>query len=259
MSTVEIKGIVLGEGRAKVIVPITGRNAEELVAQASELARHTLDIVEWRVDFFSEMLNIEAVLEVGRAIVAALGGKPVLFTFRTAAEGGAQAIAPAHYAELNIALIDSGLVDAVDVEQFFDADAGDLVIAAAKRAGVAVVGSNHDFQATPPAAEIVRRLVAMQKRGCDIAKMAVMPHDPGDLLTMLSATWTMASQHAETPVITMSMGGVGVITRIGAQTFGSCATFAMVGQASAPGQVPVEDLQPILHLIDANLSGRGAS
>ena len=38
-----------------------------------------------------------------------------------------------------------------------------------------------------------------------------------------------------------------------AQVVGSCATFAMVGRPSAPGQVPVEQLQPILALVDANL------
>ena len=104
-----------------------------------------------------------------------------------------------------------------------------------------------------PAEEIVARLVAMQERGCDIAKMAVMPADPGDVLTLLGATWTMASQHPTTPVITMSMSGRGLISRMAAQVVGSCATFAMVGRPSAPGQVPVEQLQPILALVDANL------
>ena len=253
MKTVQMKDVVLGEGRAKVIVPITGRTADELVAQASELAKHALDIVEWRVDFFAEALDPESVKAVATKVVDALGGKPVLFTFRTKGEGGEQAATPEQYVALNVALIESGLVDAVDVEQFFDADAGDRVIAAAHDQGVAVVGSNHDFHATPEASEIVKRLVAMQERGCDVAKMAVMPQSQGDVLTLLSATWEMASQHAETPVITMAMAGRGVISRIAAQAFGSAATFAMVGRASAPGQVPGEELQPGLDLIDRNL------
>lgn len=253
MRTVQLKNVTLGEGRAKVIVPITGRDAEELVAQATELAKHELDVVEWRVDFFADALDPDAVLAVAEPVVAALGGKPVLFTFRTKGEGGEQAIEPAAYVELNTRLIASGLVDAVDVELYYDAEAGDAVIAAAHEHGVAVVGSNHDFAATPAADEIVRRLVAMQQRGCDVAKLAAMPTSQADLVTMLGATATMATEHADTPVLTMSMSGRGVITRIAAQVFGSCATFAMVGRASAPGQVPVEDIQPILALVDANL------
>jgi len=253
MGPVTLKDVVLGEGRTKVIVPITGRTADELVAQASTLAAHDLDIVEWRVDFLSDALDIDAVLAVGARVVEALQGRPVLFTFRTKGEGGQQEIDPAQYVAINTAVIESGLIDAVDVEQFYDTAAGNAVIAAAKAKGVAVVGSNHDFHATPPAEVIVERLVAMQDRGCDIAKMAVMPQKAGDVLTLLNATWTMASEHPRTPVLTMSMSGVGVISRIAAQVVGSCATFAMVGRASAPGQVPVEDLQPILALLDANL------
>ncbi len=217
------------------------------------MGEHQVDIVEWRVDFFADALDPDAVLAVAGPVVAALAGKPVLFTFRTKGEGGEQAIEPASYVALCTRLIESGLVDAVDVELSFDAGAGDAVIEAAHEHGVAVVGSNHDFAATPPADEIVRRLVAMQERGCDVAKLAAMPTCRADLVTMLGATATMATEHADTPVLTMSMSGRGVITRIAAQVFGSCATFAIVGRGSAPGQVPVEDIQPVLALLDAHL------
>lgn len=253
MRTVQLKDVTLGKGRAKVIVPITGRTPEELVEQAAALAPYELDVVEWRVDFLDVATQVEGVLEAGRRVVDVLGGRPVLFTFRTQAEGGAQAIEPDAYVALHLAVIESGLVDAVDVELSFDAVAGQRVIDAAHASGVAVVGSSHDFHATPPTDDMVARLVAMQERGCDVAKIAVMPLDASDVLRLLQATWIMTSRHDATPVLTMAMGGLGVVTRLAAQTFGSCATFAMVGRASAPGQVPVEELQPILRLIDANL------
>ncbi|MFV0407986.1 MAG: type I 3-dehydroquinate dehydratase, partial [Propioniciclava sp.] len=116
MAQIQLKDVVLGEGRAKVIVPITGTTADELVDQAVALAPHDLDIVEWRVDDLDVALDPDAVIAAGERIVAALGGRPVLFTFRTAEEGGQQPIDPATYVALNQALIGSGLVDAVDVE-----------------------------------------------------------------------------------------------------------------------------------------------
>lgn len=253
MQTVTVKDVTLGEGAVKVIVPITGTTTELLVEQAARLAEHDLDLVEWRVDHFEQVSDTGQVLDAARRIADALGGKPVLFTFRTAAEGGLQAITPEDYAELNIAVARSGLIDLVDVELYLDREQGDRVIAAAHEAGVKVVVSNHDFEATPPREEIVARLRAMQDRGADIPKIALMPKNPGDVLTLLAATYEMATRHADRPILTMAMAGPGVISRMAGEVFGSCATFAMVGQASAPGQVPVEELQPVLRLLHENL------
>lgn len=253
MGLVRLGDVVLGEGRVKVIVPITGSTARELVAQASALADHAPDIVEWRVDHFVDAPDVGAVLAAAEGVVAALEGRPLVFTFRTAAQGGERTIDPADYEALNTAVVQSGLVQAVDVEDSFDTAAGDAVLAVARAHGVVAVGSHHDFRATPPAEEIVARLVAMQERGFDAVKMAVMPRDAGDVLALLNATWTMADRHAATPVITMAMAGLGVVTRLAAQVVGSCATFASVGPPSAPGQVPLDDLRPILALLDANL------
>lgn len=257
METVQIGDVTLGEGRVKVIVPLTAGTEAELVAEAAALSGHELDLVEWRVDHLDVAPDPEAVVAAGRRLVDALGGRPLLVTFRTDAEGGERAIDPDDYAALYTAVIEAGLADAVDVELAFDEASGDAVIAAARAAGVRVVGSAHDFHATPPADEIVARLVAMAERGCDVAKMAVTPIDAGDVLRLFEATWTMTREH-EMPVITMAMGGQGVVSRLAGQAFGSCATFGTVGRASAPGQLPVDELQPILRLLDEHLSARAA-
>ena len=254
MSPVQLRGVTLGGGRAKVIVPVTGTTVEELVSQTTTLVGVEFDIIEWRVDFLDVAPSPTAVLEAAARVRAAAQERPVLFTFRTHHESGNKPITSEEYRDLNIAAIESGLVDAVDVEHHFERTVGDAIIAAARKAGVPVVGSLHDFTATPPAEDLVRRLVEMQERGCAVAKVAVTPRNTGDVLQLMEATWTMTSQHSSTPVLTMSMGGLGLITRLSPRVTGSCATFAMVGRPSAPGQIPVEKLQPILELIDANLS-----
>jgi len=61
---------------------------------------------------------------------------------------------------------------------------------------------------------------------------------------------------ARQPVITMSMGGTGVISRLSGEVFGSALTFALAGQASAPGQIEVARLKEVLKVIhDSRLSG----
>ena len=114
---------------------------------------------------------------------------------------------------------------------------------------VKVVGSNHDFQATPSREEIIRRLVFMQELGVDIPKIAVMPQNKQDVLVLLSATEEMVREHDATPVVTMSMGPKGVISRIAGKVFGSAITFGTVGKASAPGQLEVSDLRMAMKIL----------
>ena len=104
------------------------------------------------------------------------------------------------------------------------------VIDAAHNYSVRVIASNHDFYATPSKEEIIVRLIKMQELGADILKIAVMPQNSRDVITLLSATEEMARLYAERPLITMSMGGVGLISRLCGGTFGSAVTFGAVGK-----------------------------
>ena len=85
----------------------------------------------------------------------------------------------------------------------------------------------------------------------DIAKIAVMPQNPGDVLTLLSATFE-ASQSLSCPVITMSMKGTGLISRLSGEVFGSCLTFGSAGEPSAPGQIDAAQLKRVLEMIHKN-------
>ena len=116
------------------------------------------------------------------------------------------------------------------------------------------MASSHDFEKTPNVGEMVDRLCRMQKAGADLLKIAVMPCDPGDVLTLLAATWQMKECYATQPVITMAMGGSGVVSRMAGEIFGSALTFGSAGQASAPGQVDVGELKGVLRLLHENLS-----
>ena len=103
-------------------------------------------------------------------------------------------------------------------------------IQAIHAAGKAVVGSNHDFGGTPDKADLLFRLRKMQELGADIPKIAVMPRCPGDVIALLDATQEMSGKYADRPIITMSMGKMGQISRICGEAFGSAVTFASLGR-----------------------------
>ena len=253
MNTVKVRNIEIGAGIPKICVPIVGVTKEEIIAEAKTFDSIPVDVVEWRVDWFENVFEFDKVEDVLKDLREALGETPILFTFRTSKEGGEKAIEPEPYKELNIQAAKSGYVDLVDVEVFTGDEIVKEIIENAHACGVKVVASNHDFDKTPEKDEIVRRLQKMQELNADIPKIAVMPTCKKDVLPLPSATEEMYTDYADRPIITMSMAGTGVISRLCGEVFGSALTFGAAKKASAPGQMGVEDLKTVLELLHKSL------
>lgn len=243
MNILTIRDVTIGGQKPRIIAPIVEPDPAQIPARAQAVRASGADICEWRIDHFADGAATDAVCALAADVRDALGDMPLLITFRTREEGGAAAIAPEMYADLLRALCDRRAADLIDVEYMHPAAQG--IIDHARRCGVATVASNHDFAATPPEAEIVDRLTRMAQMGADIAKIAVMPNSPADVLTLLQATHR-AAETLPCPLITMAMGQTGMLSRIAGGTFGSACTFGSAGQASAPGQLPVSELRRML-------------
>lgn len=253
MNPVVVRNVKIGEGIPKIIVPIVGVTRDDIVSEAKTFDSIPVDVVEWRVDWYEDVFDTEKVKETAAALREALGDIPILFTFRTSKEGGEKAIEDADYAALNKAVAADGNVDMIDVEVFTGDEIVKDIIDSAHECGVKVVASNHDFFKTPEKDDIVGRLRKMQELGADIPKIAVMPQNKKDVLTLLAATEEMSSEYADRPIITMSMAGTGVISRLAGEVFGSSMTFGAAKKASAPGQMGVEDLNTVLNLLHKSL------
>lgn len=244
---VDVRGTRIGAGRPVVVVPLTSATPDALLADAAVVVAAGPDVVEWRVDHLADLAPAR-VAATGTALAGALAGLPLLVTVRTAAEGGHADVDDAAYEALLLAALDAGIADLLDVEVGRDAGTVARLVARAHAAGVPVAGSSHDFAGTPPQDAIVATLLGMADAGADVLKVAVMPHDPGDVLTLLAATWE-AARRTDRPLITMAMGELGVASRLAGGTFGSAATFGTVGAASAPGQVELGALRAALAVV----------
>ena len=205
---VEVKNVKIGEGIPKVAVPIVGTNNVELIKEVKGLKGIKLDIVEWRVDFYENVENIEKVKEILAEIRAILTHTPILFTFRTKKEGGEREVPVEYYVKLNCEIAKTKQVDLVDVELFTGDDYVQEVVETAHANGVKVVMSNHDFFKTPEKEEIVSRLTKMIELNANLPKIAVMPQSEADVLTLLCATNEMKQKYTDQPIITMSMAGM---------------------------------------------------
>ena len=270
-------------GLPAVAVSLTGPSLAQARTQARSAIDAGADVLELRVDLLEEAGALAApapldaataaaqVLECLRGLREAIdttdgadAGSPVLLTCRTTAEGGRAHLDDAAYGALLRSVLD-GLTDwaperrpaAIDVE----VQRGCLpqVCTQAHGLGVDVVASFHDFEATPADEALEEVLARMAREGADLAKIAVWPTSADDVARLLGVCARATAGAGErsglgVPVAAMSMGALGAVSRV-APAFGSALTFAVVpdeqgqARASAPGQLPIQDVRRCLELL----------
>ncbi len=253
---VKVRNLDIGRGIPKICVPIPCQTQAEILDTARKIAgengKSAADMVEWRADWYEDVFLPEKVEETGQALREILGNMPVLFTFRTMAEGGAKrdTVVPLDdYAKLNLNAIETGLFDLLDIELSAGDERVRQVVDWAHKNDVKVIVSSHNYKETPVKDEIVSCLCRMQDLGADIPKVSVMPRSNDDVMTLLDATREMNMNYADRPIIAISMGKLGSMTRVVGEIYGSAITFAAMGKASAPGQMDAENLKETLLLI----------
>jgi 3-dehydroquinate dehydratase I len=247
--TYNIRGITVGEGKPKIIVPIIEKNEALIIEKAKSMLRFPIDVIEWRADAFEDVFDREKTLAVLRDLRNIFPNKILVFSFRTLKEGGDREISSEAYTQLNQIAAESGVVDMVDVALISCTDIAAENITRIHNAGVLVMGSYHNFVDTPEKAVLIRTLMKMQGMGADISKIAVMPNNADDLLTLLNATYETASKYGDKPIVATAMSPAGLLSRLAGEIFGSSMTYGAIGEATAPGQISVELLDDVLNLL----------
>ncbi len=276
-------------GVPAVAVSLTGPTAAHARAQARHAIDAGADVLELRVDLLEEVDALVAfteapgeepsttdsmvvttaaaqVLECLRRMADVVDVTPLLLTCRTAAEGGRARLDDSGYGALLRSVLDElagwepgRRPSAVDVE----VQRGCLpqVSEQAHGLGIDVVASFHDFKATPADDVLEDVLSRMASEGADLAKIAVWPTGADDVARLLGVCARATAAPGKgtglgLPVAAMSMGALGAVSRV-APVFGSALTFAVVPdeqgetQASAPGQLPIQDVRRCLELLRA--------
>ena len=282
--------ITSGSGELPAVaVSLTGPTAARARIQARRAIEAGADVLELRVDLLEEadalvafaeasgaespapdpMVVVTAaaqVLECLRRMADVVDGVPLLLTCRTATEGGRAHLDDAGYGAVLGAVLDDLSTwaperrpAAIDVEVQRGCLPG--VSEQAHGLGIDVVASFHDFEATPADDVLEEVLARMVNEGADLAKIAVWPTSADDVARLLGVCARATADPGEgtglgVPVAAMSMGALGAVSRV-APAFGTARTFAVVSdeqgetQASAPGQLPIQDVRRCLGLLKA--------
>jgi len=246
---IDIRGRKLGGDTPLICSPLVGRTRERVLAEAAAVIAKKPDVIEWRVDYFDAIGDTAVVLATGKALRAVAGDAPIIFTRRSSKEGGERiALDDEGVVRLYDAIGASGVIDFLDFEMSNDPEHVRRVVTAAHAGATRVILSHHNFGYTPGIEFIVQRFLEAERLGGDVAKVAVMPRDRADVLTLLAAT-AQAAAKSRIPLISMSMGPLGAVTRMIGGVFGSSLSFAVGEGSSAPGQMPIADLKAIYEII----------
>lgn len=173
--TVQVRDLVIGEGRPKICIPVMGSTTETLKEAAGHAMKKHPDLIEWRADYFADIENEEVRRQAFDELREILGEVPLLFTIRTRREGGEADLSADQYLKVVSDAIRDEKADLVDVEISHGDDIAFMLISLAHEFGIKTIASSHDFSQTPKKEQIIMTLCKMQELEADIPKMAVMP------------------------------------------------------------------------------------
>lgn len=247
--TIKVKNLSIGQGRPKICALVMGETKEDILELAEKSNSVNCDMIEFRADYFPNITDWDTAQDLLSDLRKTVK-KPIIFTFRSKEEGGKQEITAEKYKELLRFVAEGGFAELVDIEESSDCDSD--FIEELKSDGVYIILSKHDFDRTPSQEEIVKTFINMQNKGADIIKAAYMPNTKRDVLNLINATEEMTSNYAGCPVVAISMGHLGVVTRILGEFLESAITFASITKASAPGQINIEGMEKVLDIIHDN-------
>ena len=222
----------------KLVVSIMPRTLEE--AQQLDRSRYDgADVIEWRADF----LDKNEILTVAPAVFEKFAGREILFTLRTRGEGGQIDLTSEEYLAIIQDIQSIYHPDYIDFEFYSHREVFEQMLEFSN-----LVLSYHNFQETPEnMMEILSELTSLSPK---LVKVSVMAHNEQEVLDLMNYTRGFKTLNPEQDYATISMGKVGKISRLTADLTGSSWSYASVGEESAPGQIPLENMRRIRELLN---------
>ena len=250
-----IKGIKISSDYPVICIPIMEKEENQVIDTIEKYIKSKAKMIEWRIDQADFINDPEAIKRVFERIKSICTKTVLIATVRTIDEGGSFDDGDEiKYAELLELIAGSKVCDIIDVE-YMKLRRMPGIFQTIRKNNSKVLISYHNFSETPDSKKAFDMLSDMQHTGADIVKLACMPHSEDDCLRIMSVTSDFRDKYPDTPIIAISMGNIGILSRIAGEIYGSCITFASGDRASAPGQIPYNDMKKFLSMIHKYYSG----
>lgn len=234
--SITIRNYTIDDQKSSIVIPLVGKTKEKIVSEALYVRAIEAKMVEWRLDYFENVDDIESVLEIVEELRSVLDDHVILATIRTKAEGGLYEGSVEAYTALYKALLKQGMIDMIDVECKLDKNVVNELVEEAHQYHKYVVLSYHDFEKTCDEETLKTIYAQMEEFNGDILKTAMMATNEDEVRDYMHAAYHIQKDSNQLCAF-MNMGKEGIISRLFCAYTKSSLSFASLRQASAPGQV----------------------
>ena len=195
------------------------------------------DMVEIRLDCLEKYTGAESLREIA---------KPLMVTCMPLSEGGK--FSGTEEERIGLLFETVQYADYVSLELSTKKGLQERIIYEARTRDTKVIATYHDYKKTPKIKEITEILKKEKMTGADIAKVAFQANDYKDVMNLMNV---LLENEIGIPIIAVSMGEYGKISRILGPLLGSYLTFASPakGREAAPGQLTVEELHTVFDML----------
>ncbi|MFM8983000.1 MAG: type I 3-dehydroquinate dehydratase [Spartobacteria bacterium] len=227
MSKRQVKPTPFPGGTSTAVVGIV--DSPEALKAARRLTAKEVDFLEWRADF------------LGTGIVESK--IPCIVTARHPAEGGQNAMSPSARREALLEMLPSAALVDVEIRSM---RAMKEVLGKARKAGVGVIASFHDFRKTPPTSKLEDLVDQASDAGADVLKIATRADSPGDVARLLNLL-----ERSNLPLAVMGMGRLGMASRVMLAAAGSVLNYGWLHRPNVTGQWSARELREVLTALRA--------
>lgn len=221
------------KSRLNIVATVEGDNVIELARQAGVLGA---DLIELRIDRMARAKEEGYVSGIARKLKEELS-LPLIATVRSTQEQESRGLFQQLSDDERLRMYEEAIphADFVDTE-ISSSTINGVVIQRARMENRIVILSYHNFANTPSQGELLSQAETALSLGADVVKIAVMANTLEDVKGLLNFTQSWD----RSPLVALSLGEKGSLTRLAGFLFGSCLTYGYVFKPVGPGQLSVK-------------------
>lgn len=198
----------------------------------SDVINSSPDLIEIRLELLSPSLIEKELISILKN-----WNRPIIFTYRRAIDSNQDQFNKITFSQISELLKTfNSKSNFIDIEF----DNTNSIFQELQNSEYQIIYSHHNFTQSISLREM-KELIFQRSRGKtedSIYKFAITPKTPTELIQFLENVRTLSIDYT---IIGVAMGGLGLVSRVFGDFYGSSFTYCCIGSSKAPGQISIQD------------------